>query len=101
MRARLARVLLEDPDLLILDQPSRAMPADAGTWLAGWLREWPGAVVCATPAAAALEADLDSIWRLTSQGVEVFPRAPNRSRERMRMPSMSNRGPESDRFESL
>lgn len=100
MRARLARVLLEDPDLLILDQPARSMPADTGAWLAGWLREWPGAVVCATPAAA-LEADLDSVWQLTSQGVEVIPRALNPSPVNLRMPSMSNRGSESDRFDSV
>lgn len=101
MRARLARVLLEDPGLLILDQPARSMPADTGVWLAGWLREWPGAVVCATPAPAALEADLDSVWQLTSRGVEVLPRASNRSAESLRMSSMPNRGSNSDPFDSV
>jgi ATP-binding cassette subfamily F protein 3 len=101
LRARLARVLLEDPDLLILDQPARAMPADTGAWLAGWLREWPGAVVCATPAAAALEADLDTVWHLTTQGVEVLARTPNGSPESLRVPSTSNRGSETGRLDSV
>lgn len=71
MRARLARVLLEDPDLLLLDEPGRLLSPRQGEWLAGWLREWPGAWVMAAPFGPALGGEVEWLWRLGAPGFEV------------------------------
>ncbi|MGH2606555.1 MAG: hypothetical protein ACRDG5_08170, partial [Anaerolineales bacterium] len=71
MRARLARVLLEDPDLLLLDEPGRLLSAEQSAWLADWLREWPGAWLIAAPFGPALGGDVECVWKLGAPGFEV------------------------------
>jgi len=44
-RARLARLLLEEPDLLFLDEPTNHLDLGAVEWLESALREWRGSVV--------------------------------------------------------
>lgn len=44
-RARLARLLLENPDLLLLDEPSNHLDIQAVEWLEGYLKDWDGAAV--------------------------------------------------------
>lgn len=73
MKARLARVLLEDPDLLLLDGPGAALSSGQGEWLAGWLREWPGAWVIAAPFGPALSSEVEWVWKLGPPGFEVEP----------------------------
>lgn len=43
--AALARLLLQAPDLLLLDEPSNHLDMSATEWLEGVLREYPGTVV--------------------------------------------------------
>ena len=45
MRIALARMLLSEPDLLLLDEPSNHLDASARAWLVGYLREYAGSVV--------------------------------------------------------
>jgi ATP-binding cassette subfamily F protein 3 len=40
----LAKLLLEAPDLLLLDEPDNHLDLDAKAWLEGYVREYPGAV---------------------------------------------------------
>ncbi|MEA4811343.1 MAG: ABC-F family ATP-binding cassette domain-containing protein [Anaerolineaceae bacterium] len=44
-RARLARLLLENPDLLLLDEPSNHLDIQAVEWLEAYLKDWDGAAV--------------------------------------------------------
>jgi ATP-binding cassette subfamily F protein 3 len=44
-RAGLAALLASRPDLLVLDEPTNHLDVDALSWLANFLRDYPGAVV--------------------------------------------------------
>ncbi len=44
-RASLARLLLENPDLLLLDEPSNHLDIQAVEWLEAYLKDWDGAAV--------------------------------------------------------
>lgn len=68
-RVHLARCLLEDPDLLLLDDPAPCLGDAARRWLQGWLREWPGALVVASTDRAFLEALCRQVWRRTPEGL--------------------------------
>src|SRR3954468_17208171 len=41
----LARLLLEMPDLLLLDEPDNHLDLDAKGWLEGFIKEYPGTVM--------------------------------------------------------
>ena len=41
----LARMLLKQPDLLLLDEPDNHLDLDAKAWLEGFIRTYPGAVM--------------------------------------------------------
>ena len=45
MRAALARILVENPDFLFLDEPTNYLDIEALTWLEGYLRAFPGGLM--------------------------------------------------------
>ncbi|HEX6069767.1 MAG TPA: ABC-F family ATP-binding cassette domain-containing protein [Longimicrobiaceae bacterium] len=47
-RVALARVLLQQPDVLLLDVPTNHLDADTTLWLEEYLQEYPGAVMLIT-----------------------------------------------------
>jgi ATP-binding cassette subfamily F protein 3 len=70
-RAVLARKLLENPDLLLLDDPTPHLGPEAIDWLAGWLGEWPGAALVASRDRYLLDRVADEVWHLSPSGIEV------------------------------
>jgi ATP-binding cassette, subfamily F, member 3 len=71
-RLLLARLLLDDPGLLILDEPTNHLDLAAIEWLEAWLREWPGAAVLVSHDRFFLDHTVDRVWELTPTDLEVF-----------------------------
>ena len=70
-RARLARILLEDPDILFLDEPSNHLDINAVEWLEAYLRDWNGAVVIVSHDRYFLDQTARIIWEMTP-ALEVY-----------------------------
>ena len=47
-RVALCKLLLEQPELLLLDEPSNHLDAETVNWLEGHLRQYPGAILIVT-----------------------------------------------------
>ena len=62
--AALARVLLQEPDLLLLDEPSNHLDITATEWLEGVLRTYPGTVVVVSHDRYFLDRTMEEIVEL-------------------------------------
>ncbi|WP_334172454.1 histidine phosphatase family protein [Sinomonas sp.] len=63
-RVALCRVLLRQPDLLLLDEPTDDLDADSAAWLGQHLRAYPGTVIAATADRCFLDDAADWILEL-------------------------------------
>jgi ATP-binding cassette subfamily F protein 3 len=71
-RALLARLLLDQPDLLIADEPTNHLDVAALDWLESTLRAWPGALLIVSHDRYFLDRVVDTIWELNGQGLESY-----------------------------
>ena len=70
-RALLARLLLTEPDLLLMDEPTNHLDIAAIEWLESYLRDWPGAVLIVSHDRYFLDQVADTIWEMTL-ALEVY-----------------------------
>jgi macrolide transport system ATP-binding/permease protein len=71
-RLTLATVLLAEPDVLVLDEPTIHLDAEGAAWLGGWLARYPGAVLLVTHDRALLDRVVGRIIEL--DGIHEEPR---------------------------
>ncbi len=64
MRVELAKILLSKPSLLLLDEPTNHLDIESVTWLEGFLKEYPGAIMLVSHDRAFLDA-------ITNRTIEV------------------------------
>jgi ATP-binding cassette subfamily F protein 3 len=64
MRVALAKILLQEPDLLLMDEPTNHLDVESIIWLENWLMEFKGALVMTSH-------DRDFLNRLVSKIIEV------------------------------
>jgi ATP-binding cassette subfamily F protein 3 len=63
-RLALAKILLEEPDLLMLDEPTNHLDIQTLTWLEGYLRSYPGAILVVSHDRYFLDALVDTIYEI-------------------------------------
>jgi ATP-binding cassette subfamily F protein uup len=73
-RAALARALVEEPDILLLDEPTNHLDFDVIEWLEGFLRQFPGAILCISHDKTFLRNISDTVFWLDRGKVKVCPR---------------------------
>ncbi|GAB4519248.1 MAG: ABC-F family ATP-binding cassette domain-containing protein [Anaerolineae bacterium] len=71
-RALLAKLLLENPDLLVMDEPTNHLDAEAVAWLESALLRWTGTLLVVSHDRAFLDSVPESIWELSRSGIETY-----------------------------
>ncbi len=68
----LARVLLAEPDVMLLDEPSNHLDMDGIEWFLDFVRRTPAAVVMVSHNRHLLDATAQSIWEVRGGGVTIW-----------------------------
>lgn len=63
-RLALAKILLEQPDLLLLDEPTNHLDFTTLTWLEGYLRAYPGAILVVSHDRTFLDSLVNVIYEI-------------------------------------
>jgi len=71
-RALLARLLLEEPTLLVLDEPTNHLDIAAVEWLEERLASWPGALLIVSHDRYFLDRLVNTVWELDHGRLEVY-----------------------------
>ena len=72
-RLMLAKLLLEAPDLMLLDEPSNHLDIATTEWLESYLSRQPVAMVVVSHDRYFLDSVVNKIWELHFGSVEVYP----------------------------
>ena len=73
MRAALAQLLYQKPDLLILDEPTNHLDLPALAWLEGFLSSWGGAYLVISHDRTFLNTMVDKVVEVTGSGLQEYP----------------------------
>jgi len=71
-RALLAKLLLQEPDLLVLDEPTNYLDLEALEWLEGYLQEWPQSLLVVSHDRRFLDRVVSRIWELEGGRLEKY-----------------------------
>jgi ATPase subunit of ABC transporter with duplicated ATPase domains len=71
-RLLLARALISDPDLLLLDEPSNHLDLPTMLWLEQFLQRWSGSFVLVSHDRQLLDAVTNGSWILRDQTLQYF-----------------------------
>lgn len=71
-RLALARILLQAPDLLMLDEPTNYLDIETLTWLESYLRGYPGAIVVVSHDRYFLDAMADTIIEIERHSAKRY-----------------------------
>src|SRR5471030_405848 len=72
MRAHLARLLVMEPDLLMLDEPANHLDLESLGWFQNYLEHYPGAILMISHDRAFLNALVDNIFEIRNKQVHRY-----------------------------
>ncbi|MBZ4687411.1 MAG: ATPase component of transporter with duplicated ATPase domain [Clostridiales bacterium] len=72
-RLALAKLLLREPELILLDEPTNYLDIKAVEWLEDYLATYPGAILAVSHDRYFLDRFVERILELTSQGLQSYP----------------------------
>lgn len=73
MRLALAKVLLEDPDIMLLDEPTNYLDLEARTWLEVFLRDYRGGVLLVSHDRYFLDVTIKEVYELFNGKLSRYP----------------------------
>lgn len=71
-RALLAKLLLQEPDLLVLDEPTNYLDLEALEWLESYLQEWPHSLLVVSHDRYFLNKVVSRVWELNHGRLEFY-----------------------------
>ncbi len=71
-RALLAKLLLQEPDLLVLDEPTNYLDLEALEWLESYLQEWPNSLLVVSHDRYFLNKVVSRVWELNHGRLEFY-----------------------------
>jgi ATP-binding cassette, subfamily F, member 3 len=71
-RALLAKLLLQEPDLLVLDEPTNYLDLEALEWLESYLQAWPKSLIIVSHDRYFLDQVVNRIWELEGGTVTTY-----------------------------
>jgi len=72
MRLALAKLLLRQPDVLLMDEPTNHLDLESVTWLEGFLRSYDGAILIVSHDRAFMEGIVDHVADIANGTVTVY-----------------------------
>ncbi len=73
MRLALAKILLADPDIMLLDEPTNYLDLEARTWLEGFLRDYRGGVLLVSHDRYFLDVTINEVYELFNGKLSRYP----------------------------
>jgi len=64
MRIALAKVLLESPDIMLLDEPTNYLDIEARSWLESWLHSFPGGCLLVSHDRYFLDVTINEVYEI-------------------------------------
>ncbi len=73
MRVALAKILLENPDIMLLDEPTNYLDLEAREWLEGFLAKYKGGVLVVSHDRYFLDATVREVYELWNGKLSRYP----------------------------